>query len=77
MLNKKIISLIISAALCLTAGACSYVSVNEDRDNAQIVAEVNGTPITKKQYKDTAATVLANFGMTMNDVKIFADIYAV
>lgn len=69
MINKKLLIIVTAVFFCIFTGACSYVSVNEDRDNAQIVAEVNGTPITKQQYKETAAVILGNFGMTADEIE--------
>lgn len=68
MMIKKILALSLSVLFCGFVGGCSYVTVNKDRDNAQIVADVNGTQISKEQYKDTATAVLGNFGMTLEDI---------
>jgi parvulin-like peptidyl-prolyl isomerase len=45
---KKIILLCLCVAIVIGAAGCSMAFVNEERDNAQVVAEVNGAPITKE-----------------------------
>ncbi len=41
---KKVITAAVCAVLCMTLVSCSMVSVNEEKDRAQVAAEVNGTP---------------------------------
>ncbi len=58
----------LAAALCGTMActlcACSMVEVNQDRDNAQTVATVNGTELKKEDYKNALANTLYNYNMT-------------
>lgn len=50
--RRMIVAAMMAAVMALGA-ACSLVSVNEDKDNAQVVAKVNGVSITKGQFKTT------------------------
>ncbi len=60
-------------ALCLVMvfalASCSMVSVNEERDNAQVVAEVNGTQITKDKYKVLLESMLTSYSVTEAQLK--------
>lgn len=60
-------------ALCLVMvfalASCSMVSVNEERDNAQVVAEVNGTQITKDKYRVLLDNMLSSYGVTEEQLK--------
>ena len=61
---KKIMVTAVCAVLCVALASCSMVSVNEDKDRAQVVAEVNGTQITKGEVLDQVDMNLAVYGMT-------------
>ncbi|WP_270465329.1 peptidylprolyl isomerase [Christensenella intestinihominis] len=61
---KKIMVTAVCAVLCVALASCSMVSVNEDKDRAQVVAEVNGTQITKGEVMDQVDMNLAVYGMT-------------
>ncbi len=74
-MGKRIIAALMALLLPLTA-ACSLVSVNEDRDNAQVVAKVNGVEITKGEFKsnfyymyDMYVQLYSQFGMQEPDVE--------
>ncbi len=43
--------------------ACSLVSVNEDRDNAQVVAKVNGVEITKGEFRIAFDEIIYYYSM--------------
>lgn len=58
--------LVIAAMLALTG--CNMVSVNREKDEAQVVATVNGVEIPKKEFYDTLNTVLTSYGMTTQDI---------
>lgn len=61
---KKIMAAAVCAVLCVALASCSMVSVNEDKDRAQVVAEVNGTEITKGEVLDQVDMNLTVYGMT-------------
>ncbi len=62
----------------LLFAACSLVSVNEDRDNAQIVAKVNGVEITKGEFRTAFDEIIyyySMFGMQVTQDNV-AEIHA-
>ncbi len=62
---KKMIITAVCIALCaVLATSCTMVSVNQDKDRAQVVAEVNGTAITKGEVLDQVDMMLQMYGMT-------------
>lgn len=62
---KKVVTTVVCVALCAVfATSCSMVSVNQEKDRAQVVAEVNGTPITKGEVMDQVDAMLQMYGMT-------------
>lgn len=48
--------------------SCNMVSVNEEKDAAQVVAVVDGTEITKGEFYDTLDSVLSMYGMSRSDI---------
>ena len=75
--GKKLIAILL-AGLMLLFAACSLVSVNEDRDNAQIVAKVNGVEITKGEFRmafDEIIYYYSMFGMQVTQDNV-AEIHA-
>lgn len=65
MISKgKWLVLALTAAVTVSFAGCSMVSVNEARDRAQVVAEVNGVQITKGDYKDSVNNILSQYGMS-------------
>lgn len=63
---KKIMVAGVSVVLCAALFvSCSMVSVNTDKDRAQVVANVNGTDVTKAQVMDLVDMQLSMiYGMT-------------
>ena len=63
---KKIMVTGVSVVLCAALFvSCSMVSVNTDKDRAQVVANVNGTDVTKAQVMDLVDMQLSMiYGMT-------------
>ena len=64
---KKIITAAVCAVLCMTFVSCSMVSVNEEKDRAQVAAEVNGTQITKGEVLDQVDMTITGYGMTSRE----------
>ena len=61
---KKIVMVTVCIVLCAVfAVSCTMVSVNQDKDRAQVVAEVNGSPITKGEVMDQVDMMLQMYGM--------------
>ena len=61
---KKYLALALCVVMLAAAlTSCSMVTVNEERDNAQVVAVVNGTEILKEEYKEFLPNYLYNYGM--------------
>ncbi len=52
MKKLRYLALLLVAAFALSG--CNMIKINEERDGAQVVAEVNGEKITKKQVYDAA-----------------------
>lgn len=65
----KWLALALSATMAFAVTACSMVSVNEERDNAQVVAEVNGAQIKKDRYRVMLQNTLYNYGMTEESIE--------
>ena len=64
---KKVITAAVCAVLCMTLVSCSMVSVNEEKDRAQVAAEVNGTQITKGEVLDQVDMTIVGYGMTSRE----------
>ena len=61
---KKIVVVTVCIVLCAVfAVSCTMVSVNQDKDRAQVAAEVNGSPITKGEVMDQVDMMLQMYGM--------------
>ncbi len=76
-LGKRLIAALLACLVPLFA-ACSLVSVNEDRDNAQVVAKVNGVEITKGDFRMAFDEILyyySMFGMQVSEANV-AEIHA-
>ncbi len=50
--TKKLLSLLLIAAFIASLAGCSSVSVNTEKDNASVVAVINGENILKESYKN-------------------------
>ncbi len=61
---KKILIVAISICLVFALAACSMVTVNPEKDAAQVVAEVNGTPLYKGDYVSGYQNMMSAYGMT-------------
>ncbi|MEG0785070.1 MAG: SurA N-terminal domain-containing protein, partial [Christensenella sp.] len=62
---KKVIMTAVCVILCVAfATSCSMVTVNEERDGAQVAAEVNGTKITKGEVLGQVDRALQMYGVT-------------
>lgn len=61
MLKKKIAGILLSGCLVLSvmlsSVGCSLVTVNPERDNAQVIAEIDGEQLTKEAYNNYFAYV--------------------
>lgn len=51
-ITKKLLSLMLIAAFIASLAGCSSVSVNTEKDNASVVAVINGENILKESYKN-------------------------
>lgn len=66
---KRILGAACAAAAAVACVGCSsMVSVNPEKDEQQVVAEVNGSPIEKSQYYDLIETYGTMYGMTADDL---------
>ncbi len=70
---KKWLAVALCICVAVSFSACSMVSVNTDKDNAQVVAVVNGTEINKQAYKDLLPSMLYNYGMTESELESSED----
>lgn len=63
-LTSGLLAVLMIAGLALSTAGCALVSVNPERDNAQIVAEIDGQQITKESFNNyfayAALSSLAN-----------------
>ena len=71
MMNKwkKVLSVALAGAACVSLASCSMVQINKERDAAQVVAEVNGAPITKGEVDESTDAMLSMYGMTADTFK--------
>lgn len=53
--KKQLLGVMLAAALCLVFSGCALVSVNPERDRAQVIATVNGEDITKDTFNNAMA----------------------
>lgn len=67
MMNKwkKVLGVALAGVMCVSLASCSMVQVNQDRDAAQVVAEVNGAQVTKGQVAEATEAMLSMYGMTV------------
>lgn len=66
---KRILGAACAAILAGTLAGCgTMVSVNPEKDEQQVVAEVNGTPIEKSAYYDMIDTYGTMYGMSVDDL---------
>lgn len=66
---KKLASAACALALAFTAAGCgTMVSVNPEKDEQQIVAEVNGTEVPKSEYYAMIDSIGQMYGMTADDL---------
>lgn len=54
---KKVAGILLCGVLLFSLSACSIVFVNEDRDMAQVVAKINDTELTKKDFIEAADAI--------------------
>lgn len=62
-----IAALVIIGMLACTG--CNMVSVNKEKDEAQVVATVNGVEIPKKDFYDNLNAMLMMYGMSTQDIQ--------
>ncbi|MBD5560084.1 MAG: hypothetical protein HDQ87_07000 [Clostridia bacterium] len=65
---RKGLSAALALVFCVMLTACNMVSVNKEKDEAQIVAVVDGTEIPKGEFYDTLDSVLSMYGMSRSDI---------
>ncbi len=70
---KKIILIALSVIMAVALVSCSMVSVNEDKDNAQVIAKVGDTQLLKGDFQNYIDSSLSYYGMTLNDYKAQVD----
>lgn len=70
---KAALAIAAALVLCLTLIGCSLVSVNEDKDNAQIVAKVGDLTVTKGDYKEAFNQMLSYYSYFGQDPTSSAD----
>lgn len=70
---KRLSVLALSLALMLVMSGCEVVSVNRDKDMAQVVAEVGDRKITKQEIYDQVDEMLASQGVDIFDEKLSSD----
>ncbi len=61
---KKVLGVALAGVMCVSLASCSMVQVNQERDAAQTVAEVNGANVTKGQVDEATEAMLSMYGMT-------------
>lgn len=67
---RKIVPVIMCIVMVFALCACSMVFVNEERDNAQVVAEVNGEKILKGRAMETIDYYMQSYyGSTFEEYK--------
>ncbi|MBQ9988465.1 MAG: hypothetical protein IJP30_01860, partial [Clostridia bacterium] len=66
MTKRKYICLALLMAVMLLVTGCDLVTVNRERDKAQVVIQIGDTAITKEQVYAVASTELAQSGMSMD-----------
>lgn len=66
---KRVLAAILAAAAAAVFCGCNMVSVNKEKDEAQVVAVVGGTEITKGEFYDTLDSTLSMYGMTRADIE--------
>ncbi len=67
-MKKRLVALMLGLILCLSAVGCSLVSVNEEKDMAQIVAKVDDVEITKQEYVESFESLASMYQMYGMDV---------
>lgn len=60
-----VLALLSAAVFC----GCNMVSVNKEKDEAQVVAVVDGTKITKGEFYDALDSALTMYGMSRADLE--------
>lgn len=70
---KKLSIMALSMALALVMTGCEVVSVNRDKDMAQVVAEVGDRKITKQEIYEEVNTMLSSQGVDLFDDKMTSD----
>ncbi len=54
-IKKMILALTVALGITTMASGCTLVTVNPERDNAQIIAEIDGQPLTKDHFNNYMA----------------------
>ncbi len=65
---KKIVLLAVCVLMIAAFSACSMVTVNEEKDMAQVVATVNGTDLYKQEYVPLLSNLMFNYGIVLEDL---------
>ncbi len=70
------IAVAITALLCLslTMSGCAMVSVNPERDNAQVLAKIDGKELTKSVFNNTMATTQLSYESSGQDMPTGTDL---
>lgn len=68
LIKKGMCAICALLAATAIAGCGNMISVNKDKDEQQVVAEVNGEPITKSEYYKLIDSVGQMYGMTTEDL---------
>lgn len=67
-MRKGLIALMAVLTAAIFAGCSNMVSVNKEKDEAQVVAVVDGTEIPKSEYYEMLDSVLSMYGMSRSDI---------
>lgn len=65
---RKGLMALLAAVMTVVFAGCNMVSVNPEKDAAQVVAVVDGTEIPKSEFYDMLDSVLSMYGMSRTDI---------
>ena len=66
---KKGLFAVLAVVMTIVFAGCNMVSVNEEKDAAQVVAVVDGEEISKGEFYEMLDSVLSMYGMTRDDIR--------